>query len=174
MDTTDPTAALGLLLDERAIQQVCCTRYARSLDWLDTDELKTCFWPDGHVDYGFFVGNAHEWCEIVMPIEASSLHRFHSMFDLAVQIDGDRAEAECNGLAGSRRIGDDGEGYQSLHGSRYLDRLERRDGEWRIAERTVLLEMTQKLPSPAGPGGALAGLELVSGLSPADPRYRRL
>lgn len=164
---------LQVLLDKQAIEEVCGGRYARALDWLDVEALKHCFWPDALVDYGFFEGNAHEWCDIVMPIEASSDHRFHYMCNFVIDVRGDEAEAECNGLAGSRRTRD-GATTQSLHGSRYLDRLQRRDGAWRISERHVLLEMTQSFEAPSGPGGALSGLELVTGLGPHHDLYRIL
>lgn len=161
------------LLDKRDIEDVVGGRYARALDWLDVDALKDCFWADGWVDYGFFEGNAHEWCDVVMPIEGSSDHRFHYVFNFVIELDGDEAHAESNSFAGSRRrSGSDGEVVQTLHGSRYLDTVERRDGRWRISERRVMLEMTQRFPSPASPGGALSGLELVSGLGPDHPLYR--
>ena len=102
------------------------------------------------------------------------MHRFHYMFNIMIVVDGDRADVESNGFAGSRRVDDDGSAHQSFHGSRYLDVAERRDGEWRISERRVLLETTQTFPSPDGPGGALVGLELISGLDAHHPLYRRM
>ncbi len=163
-----------VLLAKQAIGEVVGARYARALDWLDVDALKECFWDDGWVDYGFFEGNAHEWCDAVMPIESSSVHRFHYSFNIMIVVDGNRADVESNSFAGSRRVGDSGEAYQTFHGSRYLDVVERRSGEWRISERRVLLESTQRFPSPDGPGGALGGLDLVSGLGPDHPLYRRM
>lgn len=167
-------AAIEGLLAKQAIGEVVGARYARALDWLDIDELKACFWDDAWVDYGFFQGDAHQWCDLIMPTEASSVHRFHYMFNIMIVVHGERAEVESNGFAGSRRVSDDGEAFQSFHGSRYLDVAERRDGEWRIAERRVLLETTQRFPSPDGPGGALVGLDLVSGLTADHPLYRRM
>lgn len=170
----DLAATVQRLADTQAIADVVGARYAKALDWLDLARLKECFWEDGHVDYGFFVGNAHEWCDVVMPIEASSLHRFHYVFNILVDVDGNRATVESNSLAGSRRPGgdDDAPVMQSLHGSRYLDTVERRDDQWRILERTVLLEFTNRYPSPDAPHGAISALQLVSGLGPDDPRYR--
>lgn len=162
------------LLDKQAIEEVVGARYGRALDWLDVDALKCCFWPDATVDYGFFAGNAHEWCEMVMPIESASFHRFHYVMNILTRVDGDVAESESNSLAGSRKKDADGATIQTFHGSRYLDALERRDHEWRLSKRVVLLEFTQRWPSPAGPGGALKGLALAEGLGPGHPLYRRL
>lgn len=163
---------LQKLLDKQAITEVVGPRYGRALDWLDIDQLKTCFWDDGRVDYGFFKGNAHEWCDVVMPIEAAGLHRFHYVFNIYVVVDGDSADAESNSLAGGRGVSDDGTEIQSFFGSRYLDRLERRNGIWRILERRVLLEFAQMAPSGGSPEGNLEGLELISGLGPDHPLYR--
>jgi hypothetical protein len=160
------------LWNKQEIAEVLGARYARALDWLDEEALKDCFHPDGHVDYGFFVGNAHDWCIAVMPIEKESLHRFHYVFNILIRIEGDTAEAESNSLAGGRRSDGAGGFTQSFFGSRYLDRLERRGGVWKIAERRALLEFAQEMPSSGGPGGGLAGLELVSGLSPQHALYR--
>jgi hypothetical protein len=165
-------AALQELLDKQEIAEVLGARYARALDWLDLAELKTCFWDDGWVDYGFFEGNAHGWCDAVMPIESSSLHRFHYVFNIRVEVNGEHADAESNSLAGGRRENDDGALVQSFFGSRYLDKLERRDGIWKISERRTLLEFAQELPAGGGPGGGLKGLELITGLSPDHPLYR--
>ena len=168
-----PTVAqLQQLLDKQDIMEVVGGRYSRALDWLDLDQLKTCFWQDGWVDYGFFEGNAHEWCDAVMPIEAGSLHRFHYCFNIRVVVNGDRADAESNSIAGGRREDEKGEMTQSFFGSRYLDTLERRQGEWRILERRTLLEFAQVLPAGGAPGDGLEGLELVSGLGPDHPLYR--
>lgn len=165
-------AALQELLDKQEIADVIGARYARALDWLDPEALKTCFWEDGYVDYGFFKGNAHEWCRIVQPIEEASLHRFHYCFNIRIEVNGARAEAESNSLAGGRRADATGALVQSFFGSRYLDKLEKRGGVWKIKERHTLLEFAQELPAGGGPDGGLKGLELVSGLGPKHPLYR--
>ena len=161
---------LQQLWDKQEIAEVLGARYGRGLDWLDEAALKECFHPDAHVDYGFFVGNAHDWCTMVMPIEAQSLHRFHYVFNILIDVDGDKAEAESNSLAGGRSAN----GNQSFFGSRYLDKLERREGVWRISERKALLEFAQQTQSSGGPDGGLKGLELVEGLSPSHALYRRM
>ena len=160
------------LWDKQEIADVLGARYGRGLDWLDEAALKQCFHPDAQVDYGFFVGNAHAWCAMVMPIEAQSLHRFHYVFNILIEVEGDKAEAESNSLAGGRSPDGKGGFSQSFFGSRYLDKLEKRDGIWKISDRKTLLEFAQQMPSSGGPDGGLKGLELVEGLSPAHALYR--
>ena len=58
-----------------------------------------------------------------------------------VEIEGDTAHSECYVLFSQRRR--DGEGLD-FGGARYLDRLERRDGEWRIAARKLIIDWTAR------------------------------
>jgi len=167
-------AALEELLDKQEISEVIGSRYGRALDWLDEAQLKSCFWQDGWVDYGFFTGNAHDWCHMVMDIESASEHRFHYTFNIRVEVNGSKADAETNSLAGGRHVGDDGAKMQSFFGSRYLDRLEKRNGVWKIMERRTLLEFAQEVPAGEAPGGGLGGLQLITGLGPDHPLYRAL
>jgi hypothetical protein len=162
------------LWDKQEIAEVLGARYGRGLDWLDEAALKECFHADAHVDYGFFVGNAHDWCTMVMPIEAQSLHRFHYVFNVLIEVNGDKAEAESNSLAGGRSPDGKGGFNQSFFGSRYLDKLEKRDGVWKISDRKTLLEFAQQMASSGGPDGGLKGLELVEGLSPRHALYRKM
>ena len=162
------------LWDKQAIAEVVGARYGRALDWLDLAALKDCFHEDGIVDYGFFAGNAHEWCTTVMAIESESVNRFHYVFNILVVVDGDRAEAESNSLAGGRRPDEEGGFRQTFYGSRYLDQLERREGVWRISQRRTLLEFAQRVTSAGSPAGGLKGLELVEGMTPEHELYRRM
>lgn len=161
------------LLDRQACIDVVGPRYSHAIDWLDVDMLKTCFHADGWVDYGFFEGNAHDWCDAVMPIEKASEHRFHYCFNTIVEVTGDKAEAETNSLAGGRAPDPDtGKMMQSFYGSRYLDKLEKRDGVWRISERRTLLEFAQPMEAGEAPGGGLGGLFLIKDLGPNHKLYR--
>ncbi len=60
----------------------------------------------------------------------------------------------------------DGAEKLRLTGGRYVDRLERRDGEWRIAERVVVLEWYGAMP-----GG---GIDPAMQVAPRLDRRRRL
>jgi hypothetical protein len=41
-------------------------RYARALDWLDDEMLRTAFFDDAEIDYGFFRGSFREFAPILM------------------------------------------------------------------------------------------------------------
>lgn len=131
----DP-AAVRALLDRQAIVD-CIHRYARGVDRGDADLLRSAYHPDAVEDHGAFIG------------EVDGLVAFlawaHRPFDgyqrfvtnVTVELDGDEAHAESYWLCVLRR---EAAGPLLVDGGRYVDRLERRDGGWRIAERVVVIE----------------------------------
>lgn len=136
--------ALQDLLDKQAITEVL-QRYSRTLDWLDDEGQAGCYWPDAHIDYGFFTGSAAEFVPVVMAIERASQRRWHLLSTPAIRFDSaDHAEVECYGMATGIRQQDDGTWSGGLYGGRYLDAFERRTGEngaeWRIARRRYIMD----------------------------------
>ena len=65
----------------------------------------------------------------------------------------DTARVESHVCARQRRIDDDGLVVVETFGGRYVDRFERRNGEWRIAYRTVVYDrerFDKVVPAPDG------------------------
>ncbi|OBV10633.1 nuclear transport factor 2 family protein [Erythrobacter dokdonensis] len=143
-------AQLQALLDKQAIAEVL-QRYSRTLDWLDDEGQAGCFWPDAHIDYGFFTGSAADFLPVVMQIERASQRRWHFLSTPSIALhSSDRASVECYGFATGIREQDDGTWSGGLYGGRYLDEFEKRDGEWRIASRRYIMDW--KLPLEDQPG----------------------
>ncbi len=143
-------AQLQELLDKQAITEVL-QRYSRTLDWLDDDGQAGCFWPDAHIDYGFFTGTAADFLPVVMQIERASQRRWHFLSAPAIAFTApDHAQAECYGMATGIRQQDDGSWSGGLYGGRYLDEFAKKDGEWRIAQRKYVMDW--KLPLDDQPG----------------------
>jgi hypothetical protein len=61
----------------------------------------------------------------------------HTICNELVQVDGDEATSESYVLT-YHRMDHEGREVDWTLGARYLDRLERREGEWRISRRTVV------------------------------------
>ena len=168
---TAENAALQELLDKNACQEVLI-RYARALDWVDEEALKTVFFPDAEIDYGFFTGRGDEFIPVVIELERGFLRRWHNNGPALITLSGDVAEAESYGLAAavSRQ---DGQTVTNVFGGRYLDRLERRDGQWGIAKRQYLLDWQRSFEMDAA-NEAVPGLPWLDGAAPDHPLYRRL
>jgi hypothetical protein len=108
-------------------------RVSRGMDRHDTELANSGFHPDGRDDHVLFVGPAREaidWMETAHDTDLRG-HQ-HYVTNMTIEIDGDEAHVESyNIMAGVAK-----DSWEPVvGGGRYLDRLERRDGEWRIVDR---------------------------------------
>jgi hypothetical protein len=129
------SAAVREIQDRQAIHD-CLLRYCRGIDRLDRDIIMSAFHPDSLDEHGKFVGNAAEFVDwAVGQHTASHLSTQHCILNHLCEIDGDVAHAETYFMFVSmNRRG----APLNMNGGRYIDRFERRDGEWRIAARVCL------------------------------------
>jgi hypothetical protein len=107
------------LLDKHACIELV-QRYSRALDWLDEAALKTVFWSDAQIDFGFFKGRGEDFIKRVMEVERSLTRRWHMTCDPLVRVSGDVAEGESYGLAAGIMVRD-GRAVHDIFGGRYLD-----------------------------------------------------
>jgi hypothetical protein len=129
------------LADHQAIVD-CLHRYSRGLDRLDKELLASAYHPDAGDHHGGFRGRPHEFVEWATKLLSGEWDISLHMLDVNhVDIDGDVAHSECYVLFSQRR--QDGEGLD-FGGARYIDRLERLDGEWRIAARQLIIDWTAR------------------------------
>lgn len=129
-------AAVRHLLDRQAVVD-CVHRYARGLDRADDELLASAYHPDAVEDHGAYVGGV----DGLLPFLAMAHRSFDGyqryVTNTTVDLDGDAAHAESYYLCVLRR---DEKGSMLANGGRYVDRLERRDGEWRILRRVVVVD----------------------------------
>lgn len=120
--------------------------YCRGVDRGDETLLASVFHPDADVFTGMVDGKGPDFARrIVMLVRENLRSCFHSVANEYFEVDGDRAVGETYVLAHTLSLGDDP--VQTLTGGRYLDRFERRDGRWRIAERRFVSDWSQTQPS---------------------------
>ena len=118
-------------------------RYCRACDRADEDLLRTVFHEDAQLEYGTFDGSAPEFVKwVINHIQTGYTHGFHSICNEYVVLDGDVANGELYALIHNNAITEDGL-VDSMLGGRYLDRYERREGEWRIAHRQFVLDWVE-------------------------------
>ena len=134
------------LLDRKACEDVLM-RYGRTLDWLDEAGQEECFWPDADVDYGFFEGAGKDWVPVVLEVEKASPRRWHVSTGIMVKVDGNTAKAESYGLAVGTSEDESGALVDTMFGGRYLDELEKREGQWRISKRLYIADWIQQFPN---------------------------
>ena len=165
MDARDD--ALQVLLDKQAIREVVM-RYCRGVDRGDADLLGSAYWPDATDDHP---GDQHFTGESVGPEMVRSMLEHmqstnHQITTQTIEVDGDRAAAESYSLG--NHVMKDGRRLKTL--VRYLDRFEKRDGEWRISYRLCLNDAAEILP----PDDTRLGPPPPGRRDRADPSYEFL
>ena len=156
------------LLDRQAILD-CLHRYSRGLDRHDEEVLASAFHEDAIDHHGDFVGTPRDFVPWANELHATTWAGHTHFLDLNnLEIDGDTAHSECYVFWVLRRK--DGSGVD-LGGGRYLDRLERRDGEWRIAARELVVDWICR--AAAGMFEDVSARYPVGTWDRSDPSYRR-
>lgn len=117
--------------------------HSRGLDRCEADWIKSTYWPDAVLDYGSFKGNAHVFADIVVTVLAQSYELTqHFLGNTLLAVDGDTARAESYVTA--HHLLKDGR-EDLFYSGRYLDVLDRRDGIWKLRDRTVVMDWSRRL-----------------------------
>jgi hypothetical protein len=149
------TEQLQSLLDRDSIR-ACLTRFSRGIDRFDRALFLSAFHPDAIIAAGEFVGgpvDLYDW--------ASSLHdqgqvaTQHNLLNHSCDVDADTAHAETYYLFAARNRDE----TNWIAGGRYIDRLHRRDGTWRIAMRTTTIEWSGMVPTMPIPFADVPGID---------------
>jgi ketosteroid isomerase-like protein len=157
------TDVLQQIADERALQELL-TRYARGVDRCDLELLRSCYHDDALDDHGWFRGPGHDFAAAVIDKFKGGPLTQHAVSNARFDVRGDVAYGESCAML--RTTNADGEIVIGF--GRYIDRLERRHGEWRIADRRVTVE-----GSPAGLEHVDASLFVSATQDRDDPSYVR-
>jgi 3-phenylpropionate/cinnamic acid dioxygenase small subunit len=134
-------------------------RYAAAVDARDVDAFLAVFHPDGRLRT-YAAGSDEPFSDVVgheqlasVPQRMGDMFRrtFHQMTNHLVDVDGDAATATllCTARFLSVDPADDAAGVNVI---RYVDRYERRSGEWRIADREIRFLWSERHPLVGGSG----------------------
>ena len=165
-------ARLEQMLDRQDILD-CIMRISRAIDRFDRALFLSGYHPDAVIDAGEFVGDPATVYDGGAALhEQGQSTTLHNLTNHTCEIDGDVAHAETYWLYNG--LNRDGSNW--VAGGRYVDRLERREGEWRIAFRCTLLEWSGTIPKanvPLFDNVRQVNLNGVSVRNREDPSYRR-
>jgi hypothetical protein len=139
MDTI--TKELRGLLEREQIRD-CIARLARGEDRRNAQLISACYWPDSTSDYGVFSGTFDEYLAWVVPGSPAIPVTQHVLGQSVIELQGEAARAETQVIS-YHRVKTGTEERDTIIGGRYLDRMEKRGGEWRIAQRTMLYDWFQ-------------------------------
>ncbi|GHE93849.1 hypothetical protein GCM10017786_28300 [Amycolatopsis deserti] len=128
-------ARLEELSAKQAIADLLLT-YCRGIDRCDAALVKEAFWPDAYDNHGADAGPAWEFADRIVAAKlATTEWTTHAVTNHLVEVDGDRAFSEAIVLTFQKQTGSD---QVNVFCGRYVDRVERRDGTWRIAYRQMI------------------------------------
>ncbi|AVA24158.1 nuclear transport factor 2 family protein [Rhizobium sp. NXC24] len=163
------------LLDREAIRN-CLYRYCRGIDRADEAALRSAYWPDAHDSHGAYSGSAEGFIEFARGVFKTEPRNIHQITNVLIEFI-DPAEAAVESYFTALQHGPDGERTirQVLLCGRYCDLFQKREGEWRIAERTVVYDWFEEQPAPVTSEMERFGLRQPIGASyPVDPVYALL
>lgn len=160
-------AAVQAMLDKEAVREVSL-RYTRGIDRHDDALMLSAYHPDARDDHGAFIGYGADFVEHANRVHSQNwVCHHHYVTNQVIDLDGDTAHCESYFLAVLKRP----DGICDLVGGRYIDRIDRRDGVWAVADRICMVEWNIE----GKPGEAsLDPTMFVSGTwDRSDPSYQR-
>lgn len=139
-------AAITELLDKQACTELVY-RLARAIDRCDEGLLKSVFHDDATDDHGLFHGRARDFVPWVLGVLATMKRTQHCICNALIAVDGDQAFGESYFIAYHTLADESGKDRLMIAAGRYLDRFERRAGEWKIAHRQACYDWNASEPS---------------------------
>jgi SnoaL-like domain len=184
---------LQQLLDKQACAEVMMT-YCRGIDHLDEALLRSVFHPDSYHRHGFEgpssdptrpsqPGKPGDFVAFALEVLATDTRTHHQLGNIFIELESDGAtaytEAYFTAYHRMRAKGDPAAAANAYDtemdfwvGGRYLDRMEKRDGTWKIAYRVGTTDW-MRIEPPASQGYFNAPPDLRTQQNREDMLYRR-
>jgi hypothetical protein len=136
---------LQLLLDERDIRRLLA-EYVHGCDRGDAAVMGSVYAPESWDDHGRVKAPGPEFSQVMtdklIPESCETLS--HLLGQSLIEIDGDTAKSETYYIAVTRST-NEGVPMCNQLGGRYIDSLERIDGEWKVKQRVCLRDWSISL-----------------------------
>jgi hypothetical protein len=158
--------ALQQLIDREEIRDLMA-RYARGVDRADWQAVRETYHADAHDDHGDYKGGVDGFIEFAQTRTGGAPQCMHFLGQCLIEFAGPDAAivetyfftAHTLGPKAQKEYGTSGSGPVQLSSyGRYVDRMERRSGVWKIARRIVVFEANRTFTGeapPLKPGWAL-------------------
>jgi hypothetical protein len=121
-------------LEARTAIEDCLKRFARAVDRQDWKLARELYHDGAWDDHGFFKGPPDAFLAHIAKMHEAQQHSMHFNTNVLIEFQAkDRAFVETYVLV-LQRFAD----RRVTASARYLDRFERRGGQWRVAQRTLV------------------------------------
>lgn len=161
-------------ITDRLMIQDVLFKWCRAIDRLDFDSMRSLFHPDATDDHGAYSGDIEGMTAWIRERHRTISFAVHQLGNMLIEFasadaalvetaifsiqrytpEGRESLAQMAGAASWK----EGAGAETMGSARYIDRFERRQGEWKIAKRTVVLGWRRVFEvaaeAAAGPGGS--------------------
>jgi ketosteroid isomerase-like protein len=167
----------GELADREAIRD-CLSFYCRACDRRDVELMRQVYWPDAIDDHGMMPPmTAEEFIDRMetegMPGIEGTQHMLGG--NVLIDIVGTTAYVESYVHAYHRCTRENGEEFDILTGARYIDKMEKRGDQWRIARRVARVDWLREYDDTANPEYGFRGAPFErGGHKPNDDSYELL
>lgn len=128
-------------------------RFIRGIDRQDWALARSTYHDDAIDEHGFFTGPPDAFLALVRRMHEHQLHSMHVMSNILIEFEAsDRALVETYCLVFQRfgpaapGVPEGAAGVRKLATARYLDRFEKRQGQWLVAHRKLIFGDTQEFP----------------------------
>src|SRR4051794_20033968 len=129
-------------LEARTAIEDCLKRFARAVDRQDWEAARQAYHDGAFDDHGFFKGAPDAFLAHIAKLHEQQDHSMHFNSNVLIEFQAkDRAFVETYVLV-LQRFRD----RRVTASARYLDRFEKRNGEWRVAHRTLVFGDTVAEP----------------------------
>lgn len=132
-------------LEARTAIEDCLKRFARAVDRQDWKAARETYHDGAFDDHGFFKGPPDAFLAHIGKLHAHQDHSMHFNTNVLIEFQSrERAFVETYVLVlqrfrpGAPNVPAGAAGLRNLASARYLDRFEKRNGEWRVVLRTLV------------------------------------
>ncbi len=167
LGASDATA-VQRLLDKQAITEVLY-RYCRGVDRCDRAILASAYWPEAEDDHMVFAASGDKLLDSICD-SIREMHTQHRIHNVLIDFESP-TRAWCESYVVAYHCMAVGAGREEvIFGGRYLDRFDKRGGEWRIGHRKLVMDYFQR-GAAAVDLGVFGSLPVTGGHHPSDPLY---
>jgi hypothetical protein len=159
------------MIDRESIRH-CLAQLARGEDRREAALIADAYWLSATIDYGIFTGSVDDYLAWVVPGSPDIAVTQHILGQSLIHLRSDTATVETHVLAYHRLCTPTAD-HDTMIGGRYLDCLDKIDGRWRIARRTMLYDwyrdMGEAVDWSSGLMGAPLDVHRYTGRASGDP-----
>lgn len=123
------------------------SEYCHACDRCDETQMGSVYVEDSWDDHGALQAKGRDFARLMTAqILARTNTLAHLLGQSLIKVNGDEAAAETYFLAVSHSDGEDGARMCNQLGGRFVDRLQRENGRWRIKHRCVVRDWSISMP----------------------------